>query len=118
MIKTTERQVGNAVVLTVEGRLEGLTSQDFLEDLLPRVKAAAARGQPIVLDFAGVHHMTSSGERALMLAQREAKAGKTIVVIAAMQPMVKEIFEISHFDTVLPRYETVDEALASLASEK
>ena len=47
-----------------------------------------------------------------MLASRQAKAQHGRIVVAALQPMVAEIFEISHFNLVFQVFPTVREALA------
>ena len=47
-----------------------------------------------------------------MLAAREAKAKSTSLVVAALQPVVTEIFEISRFALVLDVFGSVPEALA------
>ena len=110
----TGRQTGKAVVLSIAGRLDGTSAQHFRDALLPLVKAAAGVGHSIVLDFTDVEHISSGGERVLMLALKETNAAGTKLVVAAMQPLVKEIFQISRFDRILPCYADVNEALASL----
>jgi anti-anti-sigma regulatory factor len=50
-----------------------------------------------------------------MLAAREARARKGRILVAAMQPVVAEIFQISRFDRVLEVFPTLREALASVS---
>jgi anti-anti-sigma regulatory factor len=50
-----------------------------------------------------------------MLAEKQAKAQGGTIVVAAMQPVVKEIFEISRFTLVFETFPTVGEALAKLS---
>jgi anti-anti-sigma regulatory factor len=52
-----------------------------------------------------------------MLASRQAKAHHGRIFVAALQPMVKEIFEISHFNLVFQVFPTVREALAAVSAE-
>jgi anti-anti-sigma regulatory factor len=52
-----------------------------------------------------------------MLASREAKAQQARIFVAALQPMVEEIFEISHFNLVFQVFPTVREALAAVSPE-
>jgi anti-sigma B factor antagonist/stage II sporulation protein AA (anti-sigma F factor antagonist) len=47
-----------------------------------------------------------------MLAEKQAKAQGATIVVAAMQPVVKEIFEISRFTLIFETFATVREALA------
>jgi anti-sigma B factor antagonist/stage II sporulation protein AA (anti-sigma F factor antagonist) len=68
-----------------------------------------------VLDLGAVDYVSSAGLRVLMLASRQARAQGGTIVIAALQPVVREIFEISKFTLVFPCFATVAEALADPA---
>ena len=47
-----------------------------------------------------------------MIAAKQVKSQQCIIAVAAMQPVVREIFDISKFTFVLNCFDTVDEALA------
>ena len=111
-MKISERRVGNACIVAPVGRIDLQTSDEFRSYLLPRVEAR----DPVVLDFGGVEYISSAGLRVLMLAARSARAGGGSVAVAALQPVVLEIFQISCFDQVLPCHAGVDEALAAVGA--
>jgi anti-anti-sigma regulatory factor len=50
-----------------------------------------------------------------MLASRQAKSHQAKIAVSALQPMVAEIFQISHFNLVFQVFPTVREALAALS---
>jgi anti-anti-sigma regulatory factor len=50
-----------------------------------------------------------------MLAEKQAKSQGGTIVVAAMQPVVKEIFEISRFTLVFATFATVREAVAKVS---
>jgi anti-anti-sigma regulatory factor len=52
-----------------------------------------------------------------MLASRQAKAQSGRIYVAALQPMVREIFEISHFNLVFQVFPSVREALGAVSTE-
>ena len=52
-----------------------------------------------------------------MLASREAKALQARIYVAQLQPMVDEIFGISHFNLVFQVFPTVRDALAAVSPE-
>ena len=106
---------GNARILSFAGRLDQDNCDRFREELEPHLEASAQTGQHIVFDLAGLEYVSSAGLRCFMLAARQAKSQKARIVVAALQPMVAEIFQISRFDLVLQVFPTVDEALAALA---
>lgn len=68
----------------------------------------------LVLDFGGVDYVSSVGLRALMLAAKQVKAQSGRIAIAALTPMVAEVFQISRFNLVFSTFETVEGAVAGL----
>jgi anti-sigma B factor antagonist len=70
----------------------------------------------VVLDFAKVEYISSVGLRVLMLAAKQVRTQKGKLLVAALQPVVKEIFEISRFHMVLETHPSVPQALATLSA--
>lgn len=105
---------GSVGVLAVRGRLDAASADAFAAALSAQLATARADGiHRLVLDAAGVDYVSSAGLRVLMLASRQARAAEVSLAVAAMQPMVAEIFRISRFDTFIPAHATVDAALAA-----
>ena len=115
-MELTERRAGNTVVLAPAGRIDMATADQFRDRLLPLITSAAAEGQSVVLDFAGVDYISSAGLRVLMLAAKEARSSGGRIAVAALQPLVNEIFQISRFDKVLPCHSGVTEAIAAVGA--
>jgi len=116
-MNVTSRRFANAVVLAVSGRLDQDTCDAFRGDLSRHVEDSARGGGAIVLDLSGLEYVSSAGLRCFMLASRQAKAFSGRIFVAALQPMVHEIFEISHFNLVFQVFPTVREALAAVSVE-
>ena len=115
-MNVSSRRFANAVVLQVKGRLDQDSCEAFRGDLMKSVDGAHDGGA-VVLDLGELEYVSSAGLRCFMLASREAKQHGGRIVMAALQPMVAEIFSISHFDLVFQTFPTVREALASSSSE-
>jgi len=111
------QRYANALVLRIEGRLDQDTCDSFRTDLLSHVEKSAQAGGAIVLDLSGLEYVSSAGLRCFMLASRQAKAQRGRIFVAAMQPMVAEIFEISHFNLVFQVFGSVQEALAAVSAD-
>ena len=111
------RRYAGAVVLRVEGRLDQDTCDAFRGDLMREVDTAAREGGTVVLDLSGLEYVSSAGLRCFMLASREAKALQARIYVAQLQPMVDEIFGISHFNLVFQVFPTVREAVAAVSPE-
>ena len=106
---------GDVLVLSPEGRLDHANSEDFRNGLGPFIDRCKTNGERLVLDLAGVDYISSAGLRCFMLAEKQAKAQGGTIVVAAMQPVVKEIFEISGFTLVFETFATVHQAIAKLS---
>ena len=116
-MNVSSRRYANAVVLAVSGRLDQDTCDTFRVDLSRHVEDSARGGGAIVLDLSGLDYVSSAGLRCFMLASRQAKAQSGRIFVAALQPMVREIFEISHFNLVFQVFPTVREALGAVSAE-
>ena len=108
------RRWADAIVIAPSGRLDHENSESFREGVKAHLDGASG-GASIVLDFSDLEYVSSAGLRALMLVMNQAKAQGTRVVVAALQPVVAEIFEISRFNMVFSVFATVREALASIS---
>jgi len=116
-MNVSSRRYANAVVLRVEGRLDQDTCVAFTTDLMKSVDTAAADGGAVVLDLSGLEYISSAGLRCFMLASRQAKSQRAKIAVAALQPMVAEIFQISHFNLVFQVFPTVREALGAVSGD-
>ena len=106
---------GDVLVLSPEGRIDHVNSEEFRGALNPLIDRCSANGERLVLDLSGVDYVSSAGLRCFMLAEKQAKSQGGTIVVAAMQPVVNEIFEISRFTLVFETFATVRDALAKVS---
>jgi anti-anti-sigma factor len=106
---------GDVLVISPTGRIDHANSEDFRKSIGPFVERCNPTGSRLVLDLAGVDYISSAGLRCFMLAEKQAKSQGGTVVVAAMQPVVKEIFEISRFTLVFETFATVRDAIMRLS---
>ena len=109
-------EIGAVRVLAVQGRIDHAAAAGFQEALAPYLSACGPEGYALLLDFAGVEYVSSVGLRVLMLAAKQVKAQNGRIAIAALTPLVSEVFQISRFDLVFSVFDTLDLALVTLAS--
>lgn len=107
------RQPGVAIVAP-RGRIDHAAADAFRDALAPWLEGCRAGGHALVVDCSGLEYLASAGLRVLMLASRQARAADGQVLIAALQPVLAEIFAITRFDKVFPVFGSVAEACASL----
>ncbi len=107
---------GNVIVVAVRGRIDHLNAAAFHGALNPHLAECRAGGISVVLDLAGLEYISSAGLRIFMIAAKQARARGGRIAVSSMQPLVQEIFEISHFHLVYEIYTTTPEALVALGS--
>jgi anti-anti-sigma factor len=105
------RRDGDILVLSPAGRIDNDTSQAFQTKLLGALTPA---GDSVLVDFSAVEYISSAGLRALMMGSKQAKSTNSRLAVAALAPVVKEIFEISRFSLVVQVFDTTADALAAL----
>ena len=110
MMNLPTREQAGVLIVSVSGRIDHATSEEFTKALDPLLDRCAQDHPPILLDFSGVDYISSAGLRVLMMASRRAKTQKGVFAIAALQPMVQEVFAISRFNLIVPCYASVESA--------
>jgi len=115
----SHRIFGKARTLAPRGRLDHDNCDTFRANLAPHLEACAREEESLVLDLSGLEYVSSAGLRCRMLAAKDARAGSqgSRVMVAAMQPVVAEIFQISRFNLVFEVFPTLREALASVSPQ-
>ena len=106
-MQVDESTDGDVRILTLTGRLDAMTSPPVEGRLLEAVRHAPA----VVLDLSGLDYVSSAGLRILLKAGKEAKVAKSRLALAALRPVVQEVFEVSGFFSILDAYPSRDEAL-------
>ena len=114
-MEMSNRTLGNAMIVSPTGRIDQSSADAFQSALVPHLAGCTKNGALLVLDFSGVEYISSVGLRVLMLAARQVKAQDGRIAIAALQPVVKEVFEISRFNLVLKVFDSVKAATESFA---
>jgi anti-sigma B factor antagonist len=116
-VTLTQRSYASSTVLAPAGRLDHDNCEAFREALQPLLQDGAKAGGGIVFDLSALDYVSSAGLRCFMIAAKEAKSLGSKIVIAAMQPVVAEIFQISRFNLVFDTFPTVREALVTLSPD-
>jgi len=114
-MQVSQQRYADALVLTPVGRIDNSTTDALRADLSAHLATCTKAGDRLVLDFSQVDYISSVGLRVLMLAAKKAREQDGAIVVAALQPVVREIFEISRFNLVFQCFGTVREALGKIS---
>jgi len=115
-MKLEAQKYADTVVVAPVGRLDHDHCEGFRAGLQPHVAGAASSGRDIVLDLSGLEYVSSAGLRCFMLAAKHVGGHGGKIVLAALRPVVAEIFQISRFDMLFEIFPSVREALAALSA--
>jgi anti-anti-sigma factor len=116
-MKLDSRTYADTLVVAPAGRLDHDNCEAFRAGLQPLLDRALASRQRIVVDLSGLDYVSSAGLRCFMLAAKHTGTQGGKIVLAALRPVVAEIFQISRFDMVFELHPSVREALAALSPD-
>jgi anti-sigma B factor antagonist len=114
-MQIANRRQDGVMVVSISGRIDHLSAGSLEDALAPYLRDCGKESCPMVVDLSGVDYVSSAGLRILMLAAKAMKTQGQGIVVAALQPVVQEIFEISRFDKVFEVFESTEAAVARLA---
>ncbi|MGZ5011525.1 MAG: STAS domain-containing protein [Methylobacter sp.] len=106
------RTEGNAIVVTLSGRLDAVTAPEFEKSIRELIDSGNSR---IVVDFDQLDYISSAGLRGLLLMAKllNAKGGQSCLV--NVKGNVRSVFDMCGFCSVFKMENSVAEALAALA---
>jgi anti-anti-sigma factor len=116
-MKLDSQRYADMVVVSPRGRLDHDHCEGFRAGLQPFLDEAARSRRGLVLDLSALEYVSSAGLRCFMLAARQTGRYGGKIVVAALRPVVAEIFQISRFDMLFEVFPTVREALAAQSGE-
>jgi anti-sigma B factor antagonist/stage II sporulation protein AA (anti-sigma F factor antagonist) len=115
-VQFSSRQFADVAVAAPLGRLDHAAAGELERSLAPLLPSSGSGRNGLVLDFAGVDYISSVGLRVLMIAAKQTRGNGARIAVAALQPVVAEIFAISRFDHVLEVFPSVRGALEKLSA--
>jgi anti-sigma B factor antagonist len=114
-LETRVESASDVCIVRVHGRLDFGSSASFQQELEQLI---SARPRGCIIDCAGLEYVSSAGLRVFLVAARAAKAQGIGFAACALEPVVREVFDISGFNRIIDIRSTVDAALTSLAAPR
>jgi anti-anti-sigma factor len=114
-VQVTVTRYADVLVIATGGRIDYLNADEFKTALLPHVENSV-EGDRILLDLSQLEYISSAGLRVLVIAAKEARARRGKMLAVALQPAVREIFEISRFTLVFEIFDSVQDALRKIST--
>ncbi len=103
-VKTTNE----VKILAFEGRLDTQTSPDAQQQLTRLIEEGETK---ILVNFEKLNYISSAGLRVLLVVAKQLKTIDGELRVCGLNEVVKEVFDISRFDLILPISASESEAL-------
>jgi anti-sigma B factor antagonist len=102
------RKDGCIAVIDLSGEVDAYTSSRFREVMVELIEDGHHN---LVVSMAKVEYIDSSGLGALVGGLKRATERQGKILIAASQPQVRKVFEITGLEKVFPLFDTEQDAL-------
>jgi anti-anti-sigma factor len=109
-MELSTREERGHTVIAVDGRVDTVTAPKFEAYC---VEALDAGARNLVLDLSRTVYISSAGLSSVLAVAKYASHVGTSFAISGLSGMVREVFTISGFDTIVPVRADLEEALAS-----
>jgi anti-anti-sigma factor len=107
-----KERVGDTYVVSASGRLDGIYSTAFANQVGELVTEANPK---ILIDFTDIDFVTSAGLRALLLLVKKAKASGSVFALCGVNEQVREVLDVSGFTAMFGIHAGRAEGIAALS---
>jgi anti-anti-sigma factor len=97
-------------VIAPAGRIDHSSADAFEAALVPHLAQCREHEPALVIDMSQVDYISSVGLRVLMVAAKQVRGQNGRLVVAALTPVVSEVFQISRFNLVFDVFGSVEAA--------
>ena len=108
-----EQEKGQAVVFSIDGRLDSNTSEAFEKELMGKIDEGKKH---LVVDFTDLEYISSAGLRVLLMAAKRLKSESGGFALCGLKDHIREVFEISGFLPILTVVDDMDAAVAAVST--
>lgn len=109
-VQISEKQQGEVLVVSLEGRLDAATSPVVERKLSEKIEGGVTK---LVLNFAGVDYLSSAGMRLLLTVSKKLVSLKGKLAVSNISDEVMEVIKMAGFDRVLDIHATEADAVGS-----
>ncbi len=108
-------QRSEAAVARITGQIDGGNSEQFLRALQSGLHPEA---RVVVLDFEQVDFISSAGLRVLLVIAKQLKEHGAKIGLCSLSAPVRQVFEISGFEKVIPIHASQGEAISAFGASR
>ena len=102
---------GDTLVAKAEGRIDGTNARQFQDDLDSVIEEG---DRAVILNFQDLMYISSAGIRVVLMTAKTLQRREARFALCSLSEPVREIFEVSGFDKIIPIHSSQDEAISAL----
>lgn len=91
-------QTDNQVTVTLEGRLDTVTSSEFEKKLTPYLSMSAVE---LIMDCSAMEYISSAGLRVVLMAHKSITAKGGRFIVRNLSKEVRSVFDMTGFSRIL-----------------
>jgi anti-sigma B factor antagonist len=114
--EATTRTVPGAAVIELAGEVDGSAAAVLTSAYEQAIKDGEGTAQTVVLDFAAVDYINSTGIALIVSVLARARAERRKVVASGLSPHYREIFDITRLSDFIELFPDLDRAVSQLAN--
>ena len=107
-----QKEENGIVSIAIKGRLDADSSPEAEKVVKDAIKDQTTR---VLFNLASLEYLSSAGLRVLLGAAKEMRRKDGKIVLCALNEFVKEIFEVSGFQSLIPITDTVESGIEILS---
>ena len=111
-MEITQKEENGIVSIVIKGRLDADSSPEAEKVVRDALGAQTDR---ILFDLGQLEYLSSAGLRVLLSAAKEMRRREGKIVLCSLNEFVKEIFEVSGFQSLIPITDTVESGIDVLS---
>ena len=108
----TSREENSFIIVEADGRLDAASAPAFEKEVIALFSGEKPK---LLIDLARLEYISSAGLRAILSLTKKTKAAKGSLALCNVTGLVREVIELSGFDSFLPIFDDVAAAMAQSA---
>ena len=111
-MEITQKEENGILFCTIMGRLDADSSQEAEKVVHDALEGQTTR---VLFDLASLEYLSSAGLRVLLSTAKEMRRRDGKFVLCSLNEFVKELFEVSGFQSLIPIADSVESGIEMLS---
>jgi anti-sigma B factor antagonist len=111
-MEITQKEENGIVFISIKGRLDADSAPDAEKVVKDALEGQTTR---ILFNLGALEYLSSAGLRVLLSVAKEMRRRDGKIVLCSLNEFVKEIFEVSGFQSLIPIAESVESGIKVLS---